>query len=57
MPSKSKKVPSPSGKGKPAAKKKPTNMGLGKLKGVFQERTSRLDAEIARQTGGGKKKK
>lgn len=57
MPSKSKK-PAPPAKGKPAAKKKqPLGMGLGKLKGVFQERKSRLDTEIDRQSGNGKKKK
>lgn len=27
------------------------NMGLGKLKGVYQERNSRLDREIKRQGG------
>lgn len=32
-------------------KKEPRqNAGLGKLKGVFQERKSRLDSEIDRQT-------
>lgn len=36
---------------------KALNMGLGKLKGVFQERKSRLDAEIDRQSGNGKPKK
>ena len=30
------------------------NMGLGKLKGVFQERKSRLDQAIESQTGGAK---
>lgn len=46
---------------KPAKKekkeKKPVNMGLGKLKGVYQERRSRLDAEIDRQSGSKKKGK
>lgn len=32
------------------------NMGLGRLKGTVGERKSRLDAEIERQSGGGKKK-
>lgn len=62
MVSKSKKAPPPkSGKAakKVSGKKDegPRNMGLGKLKGVFQERRQRLDAEIDRQSGGGKKKK
>lgn len=38
----------------PAPKATPTaevNMGLGKLKGVMQERKSRLDREIKRQGG------
>ena len=29
------------------------NQGLGKLKGVFQERKQRLDKAIDEQTGGG----
>lgn len=44
---------------KPAKKEKkdrPLNMGLGRLKGVYQERKSRLDAEIDRQTGAKKSK-
>lgn len=44
---------------KPAKKEKkakPLNMGLGRLKGVYQERKSRLDAEIDRQTGAKKAK-
>lgn len=51
---------------KPAAKKetkekkpaadKPVNMGLGRLKGVYQERRARLDAEIDRQSGAKKSK-
>jgi hypothetical protein len=31
--------------------KAPRTMGLGKLSGVFQERKSRLDAAIDRDTG------
>lgn len=42
-------------KGKPKPKGY-VNMGLGRLKGTVGERKSRLDAEIERQSGGGKKK-
>ncbi len=42
---------------KPKAKATPVNnMGLGKLKGVLQERKLRLDAAIDEQTGRKKKK-
>lgn len=54
---KGKKVVPPAKTKKPEEKKKPLNMGLGKLKGVFQERKSRLDAEIDRQSGARPRKK
>lgn len=47
----------PAPKTTPPPKKRPLNMGLGKLKGSFQERKARLDAEIDRQTGARPRKK
>lgn len=55
---KAKKTAAPTPKSTPAAKAAPkgNNMALGKLKGAYQERKSRLDAAIDEQTGYKKRK-